>query len=100
VILLLEADYNLLLKVPYSRNVKIATKVKTLNNDQAHGSRPKRQTMNALFLSQLAKGLIRQLKINGASMDNDATGCYDRIIVSLGLLAARRLGLPEDSARN
>ena len=98
VIHLFEADYNLFLKIHYSRIVKNATKANALN-DQAHGSRPKRQTMDALFLSRLAKDLIRQLKINGASMDNDATGCYDRIIVSLGLLAARRLGLPEDSAR-
>ena len=27
-------------------------------------------------------------------MDNDATGCYDRIITSLGMLACRRLGMP------
>jgi hypothetical protein len=68
-------------------------------NDQAHGSLPKRKTMDALFLSRLAKYLICQLKVNGAaSMENDATGCCDHIIVSLRLLAARQLGLPEDSA--
>jgi hypothetical protein len=26
--------------------------------------------------------------------DNDASACYDRIIVNLGMLAARRCGMP------
>ena len=55
--------------------------------------------MGPLFLSRLAKDLIRQLKVNSASMDNDATGCYDQIKVLLGMIAARRLGLPVESVR-
>ena len=32
-------------------------------------------------------------------MDNDATGCYDRIITSLGMIACRRLGMPDCAIR-
>ena len=32
-------------------------------------------------------------------MDNDATGCYDRIVTSLAMLACRRLGMPENAIR-
>ena len=32
-------------------------------------------------------------------MDNDATGCYDRIIVSLGMIACQRLGMPSSAIR-
>ena len=32
-------------------------------------------------------------------MDNDATGCYDRIVTSLGMLACRRLGIPVEAIR-
>ena len=94
VIHLFEADYNLFLKLVYGRRmVQNAEKANALN-DQQHGSRPRRMTTDALFLARLEKDLIRQTKANSAHMDNDATGCYDRIVVSLGMLACRRLGMP------
>ena len=34
------------------------------------------------------------LKHNFARFDNDASSCYDRIIVALGMLAARKCGMP------
>jgi hypothetical protein len=54
---------------------------------------------DALFLSRLEKDLIWQTKTNSAHMDNDATGCYDRIITSLEMMAFRRLGMPENAIR-
>ena len=30
-------------------------------------------------------------------MDNDAIGCYDRIVVSLGMMACRRAGMPKNA---
>ena len=93
VIHLFEADYNLFLKLIYGkRMVRNAEKSNALN-DQQHGSRPRRMTTDALFLSRLEKDLIRQTKSNSAHMDNDATGCYDRIVTSVGMMACRRLGM-------
>ena len=95
VIHLFEADYNFFLKFIYGRRlVRYADKMDLLN-DQQWGSRPKRTTIDALFLSRLSRDITHQLKANSASMDNDATGCYDRIIVSLGMIACRRLGMPK-----
>lgn len=51
-------------------------------------------TTDALFFARLEKDLIRQTRANSAHMDNDATGCYDQIITSLGMIACRRLGMP------
>ena len=48
-----------------------------------------------LFFARLEKDIIRQMKMNSAHMDNDATGCYDRIVTSIGVIACRRLGVPE-----
>jgi hypothetical protein len=48
-------------------------------------------------LSRLSRDLATQLKINSASMDNDATGCYDRIVVALGMIGCRRLGMPKNA---
>ncbi len=99
VIHLFEADYNLFLKIVYGkRMVRHAEKCEALN-DQQHGSRPRRMTIDALFLAQLEKDLIRQTKANSAHMDNDATGCYDRIVTSIGMLACRRLGMPSHAIK-
>jgi hypothetical protein len=99
IIHLFEADYNLFLKILYGKRMVSNGERFHALNDQQHGSRPRRMTMDALFLARLEKDLIRQTKTNSAHMDNDATGCYDRIIVSLGMLACRRLGMPPSAIR-
>ncbi len=55
--------------------------------------------MDPIMLIQLTTDLSRLLKTNLARFDNDASACYDRIIVALGMLAARRLGMPENAIR-
>ncbi|KAI2501852.1 hypothetical protein MHU86_12617 [Fragilaria crotonensis] len=50
--------------------------------------------MDPIMLTQLTTDLCRILKHNLARFDNDASACYDRIIVNLGMLAARRCGMP------
>jgi hypothetical protein len=99
IIHLFEADYNLFLKLLFGRRMVGNGERFNALNDQQHGSRPRRMTMDALFLARLEKDLIRQTKTNAAHMDNDATGCYDRIIVSLGMIACRRLGMPKSAIR-
>ena len=83
-------------KIVYGKRlVKNAEKANVLN-DQQHGSRPRRMTTDALLLlARLEKDIIRQIKSNSAHMDNNATGCYDRIVVSLGIMACRRAGMPK-----
>ncbi|KAI2489451.1 hypothetical protein MHU86_25142 [Fragilaria crotonensis] len=53
--------------------------------------------MDPIMLTQLTTDLSRILKVNTARFDNDASSCYDRIIVALGMLAARRCGMPENA---
>ena len=97
VIHLFEADYNLFLKIVFGRRMVKNDENSQALNDQQHGSRPRRMTTDALFLARLEKDLIRQTRANSAHMDNDATGCYDRIITSLGMIACRRLGVPKEA---
>jgi hypothetical protein len=47
------------------------------------------------MLTQLTTDLFRILHHDLARFDNDASACYDRIIVALGMLAARRCGMPK-----
>ena len=99
IIHLFEADFNYFLKLIWgSRLVKRATKLKLLNDGQ-HGSTPKRATIDVIMLNQLTTDLCRVLKHNLARFDNDASACFDRIIVALGMLAARRCGMPEHAVQ-
>ena len=50
------------------------------------------------MLNQLTTDMARIKKIQYAHFDNDASSaCYDRILVPLAMLAARRWGMPVNS---
>ena len=55
--------------------------------------------MDAIHLKALSYDLAQQQLHDLATFDNDASGCYDRIVVSLGMIAARRLGMPDEVVR-
>jgi hypothetical protein len=99
IIHLFEADYNLFLKIMWgSRLVRRSVELNLLHDGQ-HGSVPGRTTMDPVMLNQLTTDLCRLLKVNYARFDNDASACFDRIIVALGMMAARRCGMPTAAVR-
>ncbi|KAI2496027.1 hypothetical protein MHU86_18500 [Fragilaria crotonensis] len=99
IIHLFEADYNLFLKIMWgSRLVRRSVELNLLNNSQ-HGSVMGRTTMDPVMLNQLTTDLCRLLKINYIRFDNNASACFDRIIVAIGMLAARWCGMPVEAVR-
>ncbi|KAI2500343.1 hypothetical protein MHU86_14151 [Fragilaria crotonensis] len=97
IIHLFEADLNFFLKLQWGhRLVRRACELNLLNSGQ-HGSVPRRTTMDPIMLTQLTTDLCRILKHDLARFDNDASACFDRIIVALGMLAARRCGMPKNA---
>jgi hypothetical protein len=55
--------------------------------------------MDPVLLKQLSYDLSRQNRTNLATFDNDTSACYDRIIVALAILAARRLCMPRNAVQ-
>jgi hypothetical protein len=99
IIHLFEADFNFFLKLAWgSRLVKRTVELDLLNDGQ-HGSVPRRTALDPIMLTQLTTDLCQLLKHNMARFDNDASACYDRIIVALGMLAARRCGMPDNAIK-
>lgn len=97
IIHLFEADFNFFLKLQWGhRLIRYADELNLLNDGQ-YGSRPGRMAIEPVMLLQLTTDLCTVLKHNLARFDNDASACYDRIIVALAMLAARRCGMPEHS---
>lgn len=97
IIHLFEADFNFILKLLWgSRLVRRARDMNLLNPGQ-YGSVPGRTAMELVMLNQLSNDICRTAKINIIRFDNDASACYDRILVHLGMMAARRCGMPENA---
>jgi hypothetical protein len=100
IIHLFEADLNLFLKLQWGRRLIRHAKKYGLLHPCQHGSVPGRTTMDPIMLTQATNDLCRILKHNIARFDNDASACYDRIIVALAMLAARRCGMPANAIRS
>ena len=95
IIHLFEADYTLFLKIIWaSRLVKRGEEANQFGEAQ-QGSRQNRAANDAVLLKRLTYDLSRILRSNLGTFDNDAKSCYDRIINSIAMLAAKRLGMPD-----
>ncbi len=94
-----EADLNFFLKQIWgSTLVKPTVHLDFLNTGQ-HRSVPRRTATDPIVLTQLTTALCRILKHHHARFDNNASACYDRIIMTLDVLAARRCGMPDNAIR-
>ena len=100
IIHLFEADFNLYMKMQWGKRlVRRATKHLLLNTGQ-FGSVPNRTSIEpSILLTQLTNDNCRILRYNMARFDNDASACFDRIIVPLAMLAARRCGMSDAAVR-
>jgi hypothetical protein len=96
---LYEANYNLCLKLLWGKRMVYQGEDNNCFAEQQHGSRPQHQAMNAVHMKTLTYDLTRILHLSLIMFDNDATGCFDCIIVSLATIAALQLGMPRPAAR-
>jgi hypothetical protein len=89
IIHLFEADYNFSLKLLWGQQmVHWGEDAEVLGNQQ-DGSRPGQQALNSVHKKNLSFDLSRILQTALALFDNDASGCYDWIVVALATIAAR-----------
>jgi hypothetical protein len=99
IIHLFEADFNLFLKIMWgSRLVRRAQDYDMINPGQ-FGSVPGHTASELVMLNQISNDICRTNKVNIIRFDNDASACYDRILVHLGMVAARRCGMPGNAVQ-
>jgi len=92
VIHIYEADFNLILAVKWKQLVQ-AAEMSGLINEGLFGGRPGREAQSLTFLTELKYDLSIITRRTLFNFDNDATSCYDRIIVSLASLINRKYGM-------
>ena len=97
-ILILEADLNWVLRLIWGQRLfKNAVNNQTLMTTQQ--ARPGFHSITAPLNKVLAYNHMRLTKRDGVSFDNNAEGCYDRIVPPHALLCCRRMGLPKTAAQ-
>jgi hypothetical protein len=92
VIHIYEADFNLLLTVKWRQLLQHADQ-QNLLNPGLFGGRPGCEAQSLPFLEELKYDVSYTTQRTLINFDNDATSCYDRIIVALASLVNRKYGL-------
>jgi ribonuclease HI len=93
IIHLIESDFNLMIGILWGRRLmKNAEKLKMLGGEQ-QGSREDRSAPEVLVQKQTIYSILRMARYNGATFDNDAKSCYDRIVMLVASLASQRAGM-------
>ena len=84
-IIIVEADYNWVLRLIWGKRLfRHAAQYGNLMTAQQ--AQPGFKSISAALNKVLAYDLMRLTKRSGASFDNDAEGCYDRIVPPHALL--------------
>jgi hypothetical protein len=100
IIALIESDYNQSQRILIARRLSHRMEDMQLIPEMQYGSRPGKLCLSPVLNKQLTHDIIRQTKRTAAIIENDAIGCYDRLMNPLVLLAMRWLGVPETLAKS
>jgi hypothetical protein len=92
VIHIYEADFNLLLAIKWRQLLHYAN-MEGLINKGLFGGRPGCKAQSLVFLEELKYDISYCAHRTLFNFDNDATSCYDRIIMALASIINRKYGL-------
>jgi hypothetical protein len=99
IIQLLEADLNQVMRSAFARNIsKLSQETAGIVSKHQYG-RSHQTCLTPVLNKLLTVQLLIQKKKNGIVFDNDAKGCYNRIVSGIALAALRRIGYPKNSVR-
>lgn len=98
IIHLFEADFNFVLKLIWGRRLMRFAETHNLLGEDQHGSRAGRRATDACLEKRILYDFTCHTRSSLITVDNDAAGCYDRIIRTLAMVACLSMGLPAPAA--
>ena len=96
---LFEVDYNFCLKLLWGCHLVYYGEDNKCFGHQQYGSHPQHQAIDAIHKKTLTYDLSCIMRLALLMFDNDASGCFDCIIVALATIAALRLAFPRTATR-
>jgi hypothetical protein len=97
IIQLLEADLNQVLRIAFARNItRLAKDHEGIISERQYG-RAHKTCMTPVLNKLRTIQILIQKKVEGVVFDNDAKGCYDRIISGIALACLKRIGYSSNS---
>jgi hypothetical protein len=94
---LYEADHNIFLKIMWAHQLVKTCEENDLFDSTQAGGRPNRTSRDVAVRKMLTYAYSQVTRTPFACMDLDAKSCYDRIMVSFGMLCSRYFGMPRDA---
>jgi hypothetical protein len=97
IIQFLEADLNEVLRIAFNRNTtRLAKYHEGIISEHQYG-RAHKMCFTPVLNKLLTIQILIQKKVDGIVFDNDAKGCYDRIISGIALACLKRIGYSRNS---
>jgi hypothetical protein len=97
IIQLLESDLNQVLRIAFVRNITRLTKDREGIISEHQYGRAHKMCMPPVINKLLTIQILIQKKVEGIVFDNDAKGCYDRIISGIAIACLKRIGYSSNS---
>jgi hypothetical protein len=98
ILALFESDLNQAKRILIGRPVQQHLEDHNIINNMQYGSRAGKQCPSAVLSKVLQHDIICLTKTTAAFIENDAIGCYDRLMNNMVLLALRKYGVPDTVA--
>lgn len=95
VIHIFEADYNLMLKLLWSRRLVWHAHKKGRFHEAQAGSRPDHRCIDVVLRKTMNYEYAALTRTPLITIDNDAKACYDRIVCNLAMVVSRYFGMTE-----
>jgi hypothetical protein len=99
VIHIFEADYNLLLKIMWSRKAIWKIHNNNLLNDGQAGSRPGCRAIDVAIQKEMKYNYSKLTRTPLVTVDNDAKSCFDRILCNVAMLVSQFYGISRKMCR-
>jgi hypothetical protein len=99
ILALFESDLNHAKQVIIGRQLMHRLQDHNMVPAMQYGSVPGKQCLSAVLLKVLTHHHLRVMKTASTVVENDAVGCYDRLVNNLVLMLLTKLGLPKSVAQ-
>lgn len=99
VIHIYEADYNLMLKILWARQLVWHGHNRNAFHEGQAGSRPDHRCSDVVIRKEMNYLYARLTRTALATVDNDAKACYDRILCNLAMMVSQYFGMSSTACK-